>query len=168
MAEMTETKSRNRQRSMVRRARISDLDRLIEIEQACFSSDRLSRRSFSRQIGSPRSAVFVATAEDRIAGYAMILFRSTSAIARLYSLAVDPAFRGRSVGRILVDEAERIAIGRGADRLRLEVRLDNMAARSLYVSAGYQEIRDLPRYYADGGDGIRYEKVLTNRRTQAR
>jgi ribosomal-protein-alanine acetyltransferase len=166
MAEMTETKPRNRLKMTARLARISDLDRLIEIEHACFSSDRLSRRSFVRQIGNKRSAVLVAETDDAIAGYAMVLFRSRSAIARLYSLAVDPAFRGRSVGRYLVSEVERAAAGRSADRLRLEVRLDNEGARSLYVSAGFRKIGDLPHYYADGGDGIRYEKVLTNRRVK--
>jgi len=167
MAEMTETTPRNRLEMTTRLARISDLDRLIEIEQACFSSDRLSRRSFVRQIGNDRSAVLVAETGGAIAGYAMVLFRCTSAIARLYSLAVDPAYRGRSVGRFLVSEAERAAASRGAERLRLEARLGNKRARSLYVSAGFQEIRDLPQYYADGGDGIRFEKVLTNRRAKA-
>ncbi len=137
-----------------------DLDSLADIEALSFSSDRLSRRSFARHIGSRNAAVIVARSLSEIAGYALVLFRSNSRIARLYSLAVAPAFAGQSVGRMLLCEAQRVAHLRGADRLRLEVRTDNNRARSLYLSAGYQEIRDLPDYYADGGDGIRYEIAL--------
>ncbi|HSM41837.1 MAG TPA: GNAT family N-acetyltransferase, partial [Afifellaceae bacterium] len=75
-------------------------------------------------------------------------------------LAIDPAFAGRSIGRAVVGEVERVSIRRGADRLRLEVRVDNRPALSLYGSAGFEKICDLQNYYADGGDGMRYEKVL--------
>lgn len=99
-----------------------------------------------------------------MAGYAIILFRSNSSAARLYSLAVDPRCRGAAIGRLLLREAECTAAGRGATRLRLEVRVDNEAARALYISAGFRPIEDLPGYYADGGAGIRYEKILARGR----
>ncbi len=146
-----------------RKAAAGDADRLSEIETASFSGDRLSRRSFARHITSRSASVILAVAGPVIAGYALVLFRRNSGIARLYSLAVDPAFAGRSIGRALVGEAERVSLRRGADRLRLEVRVDNRPALSLYGSAGFEKICDLQNYYADGGDGMRYEKALKTR-----
>lgn len=144
----------------MRPARRDDVARLIEIEAACYSSDQLSRRSFTRLIGSASALVIVAELDACIAGYALILLRKNSTIARLYSLAVDPAFSGRSIGRSLLGEAERQARARSVTKLRLEVRRDNDVAASLYRSAGFHETDCLPGYYSDGGDGTRYEKSL--------
>jgi len=152
----------NRPKLTIRAARISDLDRLFQIEQNCFFSDRLSRRSLGRQIRNDRPSVLVAEIDDEIAGYAMILFSIRTSIARLYSIAVDPAYRGISVGRRLMAEAERAAAGQGARIMRLEVRRDNEQARALYGTAGYQALCELPHYYADGCSGLRYEKDLSD------
>ena len=46
----------------IREARLSDIDRLVAIEDAAFESDRISRRSFRRLIGSATCALLVATA----------------------------------------------------------------------------------------------------------
>ena len=160
MADNPDTADRARQDLSFCEAGAGDLDGLIGIETLSFSSDRLSRRSFSRHIGSRNAAVIVARSPSGIAGYALVLFRAHSRIARLYSIAVAPAFAGKSVGRALLSEALRVARLRGAERLRLEVRTDNTRALSLYSSAGFQKICDLPNYYADGGDGVRYEIAL--------
>jgi ribosomal protein S18 acetylase RimI-like enzyme len=40
------------------------------------------------------------------------------------------------------------------------VRRSNRAARRLYAKRGYRPLRVLPRYYADGGHGLRLEKLL--------
>ena len=160
MADKSVSANRIRQSLAFSEAGSADLDGLAEIEALSFSSDRLSRRSFARHIGNRNAAVIVARSLSEIVGYALVLFRSNSRIARLYSLAVAPAFTGKSVGRALLCEAQYVARSRGAERLRLEVRTDNQRARSLYSSAGFQKICDLPDYYADGGDGIRYEIAL--------
>jgi ribosomal protein S18 acetylase RimI-like enzyme len=160
MADLPEAPRGLRRPVRFREAVAGDVDRLVEIETLSFSGDRLSRRSFVRLIASPSAAVIVAATRSGIAGYALVLFRRHSEIARLYSLAVDPAFAGRSIGRALVREAERVSIRHGANRLRLEVRADNRPALSLYGASGFEKIRDLRDYYADGGDGMRYEKAL--------
>lgn len=144
----------------LRKAVPGDVDRLTDIEVLSFSGDRISKRSFARHIASRSAAAIVAAKGPNVAGYALVLFRRNSGIARLYSLAVDPAFAGQSIGRALVREAERVALRRGADRLRLEVRADNRPALSLYGASGFQKICDLQDYYADGGNGMRYEKAL--------
>lgn len=141
-----------------RAATLADLGALIDLENRSFSSDRISRSSLRRLIGSPSAAVIVAAADETLAGYAVVLFRASSSIARLYSLAVDPAFRG--LGRELLGAAERRAAARGCRSMRLEVRHDNDRAINLYRRASYRQFGNKPAYYADGATALRFEKEL--------
>jgi ribosomal protein S18 acetylase RimI-like enzyme len=59
--------------------------------------------------------------------------------------------------------AEKAATGAGRTRIRLEVRLSTRRAVALYRALGYRKLRDLPAYYADGGDAMRMEKTLRRR-----
>ncbi len=88
------------------------------------------------------------------------MYRHRAAIARLHSLAVDPAAQGGGAGRSLLRAAERGAVGRGARILRLAVRTDNAAAIRLYKASGYQELRTEIAYYADGMSASTMEKNL--------
>jgi ribosomal-protein-alanine acetyltransferase len=141
----------------VRTAKPSDLERIEAIEARSFTSDRFSRATLRRLIAADTAAVLVAAADKRTSGYAAILFRKGARVARLYSIAVDPAARGRGVAPALIGAAIRTARRRGADRLRLEVRASNTPALSLYDRSGFTFLERSPGYYHDGEDAIRLE-----------
>ncbi len=146
---------------MIRDALSSDVLALRGIEERCFASDRLSIRSFRHLLQRGQADVILDETDDgRARGYSLVLFHQGTSLARLYSFAVDPAFQGQGVGRALLREAEERALARGAVAMRLEVRNDNVAARKLYESAGYRPFKIAPRYYDDGMDAVRMEKVL--------
>lgn len=138
----------------------SDLRALQAFEERAFSTDRLSRRSFRRFVHSPTTSLIVAEANRVLQGYALVLFRSQSRIARLYSLAVDPDSRGYGIGSTLLAAAENAARRRGADTMRLEVRTDNLRAAILYRAHDYRDVGRVPGYYADGAQALRLEKPL--------
>ncbi|WP_170132266.1 GNAT family N-acetyltransferase/peptidase C39 family protein [Hoeflea marina] len=144
----------------IRPATIDDIDALDGIEQATFSTDRISRRSFRALIDRPTAATLVAELDGVLAGYTMILFRAGTGMARLYSLAVSPAFAGKGVGRALLAAAEHAAMEHDRILLRLEVREDNVGAIGLYKSAGYRRIGRHDGYYEDGMAALRLEKLL--------
>jgi [ribosomal protein S18]-alanine N-acetyltransferase len=147
----------------LRRADSGDLDRLVELENAAFSNDRLSRRSLRSFIRSRTAHIVVAEQAGALLGYALVLFAPRSRAARLYSIAVDPAAAGRGVGRTLLAEAERAAAARGMEALRLEVRQDNLRAIMLYRAGGYLPIGRREAYYEDGAAALRLEKSLAGR-----
>ena len=93
-------------------------------------------------------------------GKAVVFVRRGTDIARLYSIAVADAARGRGLGVALLTAAERAARKRGAARMRLEVRQDNAAAIRLYERQGYRRFGARAHFYEDGGDAWRYEKIL--------
>lgn len=57
--------------------------------------------------------------------------------AHILSLAVHPDFQGRGLGRELLRRGLQYLASRGADRIRLEVRPDNLPARRLYEQHGF-------------------------------
>ncbi|HKY93938.1 MAG TPA: GNAT family N-acetyltransferase, partial [Kiloniellales bacterium] len=93
-----------------------------------------------------------------LGGYALVVFRRGSRVARLYSIAVDPAARRRGLGGRLLQAAEAAAAAVGAGELRLEVRADNRAAIAAYESAGYERIGRYAEYYEDRADALRLAK----------
>jgi ribosomal-protein-alanine N-acetyltransferase len=154
-------------RVRVRAAKIRDLDALIALENRVFATDRLSRRSLRRFLQSATAAMIVAEGDaGGLAGIAIVLFRPRSAVARLYSIAVAPAHAGRGVAALLLTATERIARRRGCGTIRLEVHETNHAAIARYRKQGYQEFGRHRRYYADGGDALRFQKGLAAGRSR--
>ncbi|AZO70709.1 MAG: GNAT family N-acetyltransferase [Mesorhizobium sp.] len=144
----------------IRKARASDVDDLAAIEKAVFSGDRLSRRSFRQFIERETAEMLVAENDGHVAGYAVVLFRKGSGVARLYSIAVGPFFGNLGIGRQLLAAAEEAAYEHDRMMLRLEVREDNQRAIRIYEQAGYRKIGREPDYYEDGATALRYEKTL--------
>lgn len=144
----------------IRKARVSDVDALAALEKAVFESDRISRRSFRLLIERDTAETLIAETGGCIAGYAIVLFRKGSGVARLYSLAVNPGNTGQGAGRKLLEKAEETAFEHDRMMLRLEVREDNARAIHVYEQGGYRKIGREPDYYEDGQAALRYEKTL--------
>jgi ribosomal protein S18 acetylase RimI-like enzyme len=152
-------------RTTVRPGQVTDIPALLQLEESCFSTDRLSRRSFHHMLTKAKASLFVvedpeATTGGQILGYGLVLFHLGTALARLYSLAVHPAARGRGIGVQLLDYAEEETRRHDCVALRLEVRADNAVAIALYDSRKYRRLMSLPQYYDDDADGWRYEKRM--------
>jgi len=54
-------------------------------------------------------------------------------------LAVAPRFRGRGLGRVLVEHVERLLLERGCPKLNLQVRASNPQAVEFYRHLGYAQ-----------------------------
>jgi [ribosomal protein S18]-alanine N-acetyltransferase len=141
-------------------ARPSDLDAIIALEHRCFTvHDLFSRATWRRLLGPAARAgtshTLVVREGDAVVGTINALLRSTSAAARIYSLAVDPATQGRGIARQLFHALMR-RLPRRITAVSLEVREANAPARALYERLGMELDRRLPSHYPDGGDGLRY------------
>lgn len=146
---------------IIRLATPDDVDALMALEQAAFNHDRLTRRSLRRFVDRPTAACLVAEHKGEVVGYALLLFRLGTAMARLYSIAVSPAMRGMGLGEALMAAAEKVAFGHACIFLRLEVRADNAPAIALYRKLGYRQFGRYLDYYYDHTDALRFEKRLS-------
>ncbi len=147
----------------IRPAVLEDVPALVALEEAMFAHDRISRRSFREFVTSESARLLIAASPEGVmAGYAVVLFRRTTSVARLYSIAVAPDFAKRGLGHRLVEAAETTAREKGELFMRLEVRPDNKAAIRLYQQHGFREFGRQLDYYEDHADALRFEKWLVS------
>jgi len=145
---------------LIRCGNRGDVDAMLALE-ALFPSDRMSRRSVQRFLAVPTARVLVAEQRDgTMLGNVISLRRAGSHAIRIYSVVVAPAARGLGIGQRLIEALHEIAQTEGCDRVTLEVRADNTAARALYAKLGYRELAQLPGYYEDGSDGLRLVREI--------
>jgi ribosomal protein S18 acetylase RimI-like enzyme len=104
--------------------------------------------------------VLVAAERGQVLGAGLLFFRRGARAARLYSIAIEHAARGRGLGAKLLEAAEAEARRRGCAALKLEVRTDNTAAITLYESRGYRRGARIPGFNENGMDARRYENPL--------
>jgi len=147
----------------IRAAGPADLAALVDIEQACFVSDRLSRRSFRHLLTEGNAATLVDEIDGAVRGYITVLFRADVSLARVYSIATAPDCLGQGVARALLAAAETLALARNCVAMRLEIRQDNTASQQLFIRHGYTVFGEYAAYYEDGMDALRLEKSLTAR-----
>lgn len=148
------------QNAVVRPARVGDIEALVEIENRCFDSDRLTRRNFHWMLTKANATTLVAEIEGLIVGYILILYHGATSLARMYSVAVLSEYRSQGIARRLVADAEQAARDRDCVYMRLEVRSDNDSAIRFYEGAGYKAFGTWPDYYEDHMEARRYQKRI--------
>ena len=145
---------------MIRPAAVHDLEQLLALEERCFATDRITRRRFRHLLTRANARTLVEDDGGRLLGYALVLFSRGTALARLYSIAVDSEARGRGIARRLLAAAEAEAVARGCVSMRSEVRRDNTASLTLFRSNGYRQFDEVEDYYEDHMDALRFERTL--------
>jgi len=144
----------------IRQATLADVSRLCEIENSCFDSDRLSRRSFKWMIDKAHALLLVAEHDELLVAYVLLLYSQGTSLGRVYSLAVEKSWRQYGIAALLMTTAEQAALDDGRSFLRLEVRPDNDKAIRLYEKLGYQPFDIVTDFYEDHADALRLMKVL--------
>lgn len=65
----------------------------------------------------------------------------------IFAIAVSPPFRSRGIGTTLIKKFHEEAKKNGSKVIFLEVREDNIFAKKLYLSNGYEVINNRHNYY---------------------
>ncbi len=144
----------------VRPASLDDLDTLVAIEERCFTTDRLTRRSFRYMLTKAHAVTLIAERNGVTVGYALVLYSRGTSMARIYSIAVLQEYRRDGIARRLVEAAEEAARAEDRVQMRLEIRRDNPASIGLFTQLGYEEFGELADYYEDHMDAVRFQKSL--------
>ena len=143
----------------VRKFRLGDLPRVLQVERASFGPDAYSASTFMAHVFRDRRGLFVAEGESaHIVGYVLVRVGLGWIGAKrggVTSIAVHPAHRRRGVGRALLAGALEYLREHKVEDADLEVNVTNRAAQSLYESFGFRRSRLLPDYYGENRDGIK-------------
>lgn len=93
------------------------------------------------RFSSPDLRVVVAEAGGDVIGFIAFhlvsRFETDERFLRIVTLVVDPGVRERGIGRLLMAEAERVAIEEGAAYLEITAGHHRPEARQMYESLGY-------------------------------
>ncbi|MEM4666480.1 MAG: GNAT family N-acetyltransferase, partial [Thermofilum sp.] len=81
-------------------------------------------------------------------------------VGHVHSIAVDPQFRKKGVGRALMEETFRMLRERGVKSVVLEVSIANEAGISFWKSLGFSPVGIRKRFYLDGTDAIIMRKEI--------
>jgi ribosomal protein S18 acetylase RimI-like enzyme len=81
-------------------------------------------------------------------------------VSRILILVVKPAYRGRGLGKMLLDRHFEICRKRGVKKVRLEVRHGNEGALRFYQREGFRVEGTLPCFYTDGTDAWQMGRAL--------
>lgn len=123
----------------------SDLTAVMAIERAAFSSP-WTLATFTGLLGRESTRLWVAEAEGRVVGYAVVWVVADQ--AELGDLAVRDEFRGRGIGtallRTAIEEMRRLEVR----DLFLEVRISNEGAQRLYERHGFEVVGRRRDYYS--------------------
>jgi len=104
-----------------------------------------------QSLADAQSNVVVAQeAGGSVCGFGIMRYRDDD--AHLLLLAVQPAQGRRGIGTALVVWLEKVALTAGLDRIALEARVSNAAARAFYGRLGYVEAQVLPFRAKFAGD----------------
>ena len=138
----------------VRAGAAADLPSVLASEVDGFLDDAWSESLVSDGLagGVPTIRYWVAEDGGRIVGHAVVSVAAEDAELQRIATALD--VRRRGVGRRLLDACVADAAERGAERIVLEVREDNVPGLALYAAAGFTELARRPRYYRDGTTAV--------------
>lgn len=144
---------------LIRRATIKDLYEIQALSQALFEYEETytkeydlawshsadGQKFFTKRLKSRSMFILLAQVNEQIVGYvsvciAKISWRMYNPIAEIENLCVDPLYRGKGVGKILIGEVARIAKTRGAKRLRVTAIAQNDLALHFYRKNGYNDV----------------------------
>lgn len=134
----------------IRAMSFDDLDRVVVLEKAVFSSPWTVDLFLYELNHDERTVYLVAESEGELLGYvgAQVLDKEV----HITNMAVEPRVRRRGLGSELMLECIRCGIERGARWVTLEVRLGNDEARDFYHKFGLEELGVRRNYYTDSGE----------------
>ena len=141
--------------------RVSDLQRLSEIDGECFPPEIACAADQLRVMmrGGAGFAVVAEIEHEGIVGF-VVASRLESGQGHIITLDVLSRFRRQGIGTSLMRAAEERLAGQGAETLRLETPEFSRGAQELYRKLGFRRVGFIERYYSNGWGGWVMEKAL--------
>ncbi|MEB2334637.1 MAG: GNAT family N-acetyltransferase [Anaerolineaceae bacterium] len=138
-------------------ATILDLNSLCKLERACFDQDAWSLFDLIAVLSWGDVIRLKAVEDGAMIGFVAGDTRLSRGEAWIATLAVDPRFQRRGVGRALLRACEARF---QTSKSKLTVRMSNSNAIALYEREGYRVSDVWHGYYRGGEDGLVMEKPL--------
>lgn len=135
------------------RASLADLPQIASLEREGFERAGWSPDAWRDEIvGADRHVLVARDADGAVVGVAT--FQAVADVADLHRVVVRSDQRGHGIGRLLVLAGIDWARATGAERVLLEVEVDNAPARALYEGIGFVVLGRRADYFGPGADAL--------------
>lgn len=128
----------------IRLLKSEDITFIAKIEELCFS-EPWSEKALQILLQG-KNAGFVAEIDGFVAAYGGML--TVLDEGQITNIATHPDYRRRGLAKAIMNAIDIFATENGIVYLSLEVREQNAAARSLYVSGGWREAGIRKNFYS--------------------
>ncbi|MFW6197441.1 MAG: ribosomal protein S18-alanine N-acetyltransferase [Myxococcota bacterium] len=128
-----------------------DLDALVAILEACFSSP-WTPEMMAEELERPMAQVLVVRPAKGMPPIAFVDCWLVADEMHVLNLATHPAHHRQGRARRLMEAVLTLAHQRRVQCVTLELRQSNRAASRLYGALGFVPIGTRPKYYADTGE----------------
>lgn len=123
-----------------------DVGAVCEIERACFSMP-FKEGDFFEYLENPLWTLLVARCNGVAVGY--ISYMVIASDADLVNIAILPSFRGKGLGKALLNALILDAKERCLECVHLEVRKSNEVAIKLYTKLGFEVVGESKNHYSN-------------------
>lgn len=145
--ESTEDEVDSREGALVRPMLESDLEKIMEIEQASFTSPWSPFAFTSELKENDYARYFCLEVSGQIVGYMGLWFILEE--GHITNVAITPLYRGNQWGEYLMRFVMKMMLSEGMERMTLEVRASNSSAQQLYERLGFVKAGVRKGYYSD-------------------
>jgi ribosomal protein S18 acetylase RimI-like enzyme len=144
----------------IERAGPADAADLFRLERLVFDPEMAFHlKQLQSLLRNPRASIWMVRGSEGLLGQLIVLRKTNRAgtLARIYSLAVHPQWRGQGLARHLLEVGLHQLWSEGVYRVILEVECEALPARRLYETFGFSVVSELKDYYAAGRHGLKME-----------
>jgi len=127
----------------------NDIDRVAQLEKQCFPTP-WSKAALCSELSNPQARYLVLEQHGQVIAYAGMWLIIDE--AHITNIGVDEAHRRKGLGDRLMREMMKAALVEDVNKMTLEVRVSNTAARELYVKLGFEQFGVRKRYYSNNDE----------------
>lgn len=116
-------------------------------------------------LSSPDYHLAQVYSDKDLVAFALFYLPSGVDTAHLLKIVVSPELRGQSLGIWLLEHSEIMMGNLGAERVFLEVDVDNLSAQKLYQKWGMSYLYRQKNFYGQGRDALTMQKECKKTKT---
>ena len=148
-------------KTLIRHANSTDFHDLLEIDVASFPRGvAYNSIELSYFMNRPGAETIVLEAEGGIAAFLILEVHPNRRFATMVTLDVKSGYRRQGYATRLVERSEEMLAEYGVEVYDLQVDVTNTGAIRFYKRHGFEAVKRLREYYANGNDAFLMVKEL--------
>ena len=129
----------------IRTAAIEDAEELAMLSKELgYSITKQQTILNLNELAHGKDEVFVAVHNQKVIGWMGVAYKvslESPPLCEVHGLVVNKHFRGKGIGKMLIEKAKQWSINKGTQKLRLRCNIKRIEALSFYQNIGFDEVK---------------------------